>query len=363
MSYRNQTNHGPRDKRGPWFGYAVVPFCLAVIGFVLWMRAASCQKQEQQRLLHPVQPVSARAKVAPVFPSLDGAHKRGGDSPSREGAVVESEFWDVLAREVDPARKEESIGSWIAGMGGAEIRGVLDRLQWVEGELGIELRARLVRRWAGIDVKAANEWTMELPSGSHRQSAIEQIALAWAETEWAEGMAWARQLPDETERSEALLAIAGEVLRTEPVEAIRMAAELPPSPHRDQLLSRAAMEWASEDASSAAEWANQIEEDALHLQTLSGVALAWAEQDVPAAMKLALNNLPSGRVQADTLVGIAGRWVQKEPEAATAWVAELPEGDLKRDATESVTAIRALQEADVDRDPKAQPDEDIPSSL
>jgi hypothetical protein len=69
---------------------------------------------------------------------------------------------------------------------------------------------------------------------------------------------------------------------------------------------------------------------------LAGIATAWSEQDPIAAATMVLRELPSGRLQADTIVSIVQRWAQQSLDGATEWVNRFPNGDLRDAALECI---------------------------
>jgi hypothetical protein len=93
---------------------------------------------------------------------------------------------------------------------------------------------------------------------------------------------------------------------------------------------------------AAEQWTRGIGEVNLRAQVLADISLARTEQDIQAAVILAVSEIPPGRMQADVLVGIAGRWVQADAEAAAEWVMQFPAGDLRRDAIATVAAVWSL---------------------
>ena len=49
---------------------------------------------------------------------------------------------------------------------------------------------------------------------------------------------------------------------------------------------------------------------------------------------MVLQELPAGRLQADTIISIVQRWAQQSPADATDWVNQFPDGDLRDTALE-----------------------------
>jgi hypothetical protein len=98
------------------------------------------------------------------------------------------------------------------------------------------------------------------------------------------------------------------------------------------------MEWAVTEPVAAADWAGRISSLPLRATSLAGIAIVWSEQDPAAAAAMAVQELPAGRLQADTIVSIVQRWGRQAREDAAAWVDQFPEGDLRDAAMESLAA-------------------------
>ena len=176
-------------------------------------------------------------------------------------------------------------------------------------------------------------WAVALPSGGNRRFALEAAALAWGAGDPAAAAQWARSLPHEGERALALTCIAGEAVRSEPLLALELSRSLPEAA-RDEIVVRGAMEWAARDPDAAAEWARQIPGASLRARVIAGVAIVWSDRAPVSGASLAANELPAGRLQADSVVSIVQRWARQSPDAAAGWILGFPEGELRDAAME-----------------------------
>ncbi|HLP77897.1 MAG TPA: hypothetical protein VK327_13370, partial [Candidatus Paceibacterota bacterium] len=180
-----------------------------------------------------------------------------------------------------------------------------------------------------------------------RDSSLTGVAIEWANADLKPAAEWAQQLENPAERQTTLLTIANEAVRTEPMEALRLAVELPANDDRDEVIRHAATEWALQDGPGAVEWAKGIPDPALRNATLAAEVIAWSETEPEAAATFAVKTLPPGRLLEDTVVSIAQRWAQQQPQLAAAWVAQFPPGNLKAAAAENVAAMWAQQNPSV----------------
>jgi len=214
-------------------------------------------------------------------------------------------------------------------------------------ELSYDLGMRLVRLWAESDPRHVAEWSRQNLTGTARHEALLAATIAWAARDQTGGVEWIRKLPDAVERSAGLTAIAYELASTQPGAAINLARELPANSARDELLAHAVNQWAGSDPQGAVQWASQVPEAGTRERLLAAIATTWAASDPIAGATLAVKSLSPGRRQADAVVGIVQQWVQREPEAAAAWVVQFPEGMARDAALENVVKLW------VDRDPDA----------
>jgi hypothetical protein len=83
----------------------------------------------------------------------------------------------------------------------------------------------------------------------------------------------------------------------------------------------------------------------LRASVLAGESVAWAKQDPESAADLAVQELPAGRLQEDTVISIIQRWAQQAPEAAAAWVDQFPPGPLRTVAIDNLVSQWSQKDA------------------
>lgn len=203
-----------------------------------------------------------------------------------------------------------------------------------------ELMVALVRQWAESDAPSAARWAEGLPVGGVRQESLNGVAIVWANQDLDGAIQWATRQPEGDERNEVLRGGAYEAARSEPLLALDIAVELPTSPENNALIQHAAMQWASESPEEAARWAGEMPDEALRERLLSQIATVWSDKDPVAAAALTVSGIAPGRAQDDAVIGIVQRWVQIDPETATAWVESFPEGALHETAVENILKLR-----------------------
>lgn len=314
----------------------------------LWLAAIAMVTVGIAHLIRPDPPPQPTivVKAAPALPAVIRNQQRQEFVFSNPQADRFTTFAREVENESDQYKREEMIGSWLAGVKLDEIREVLEFLQSATPvELAQDLSQRLIRQWTSKSPEVAAAWVEELPL-EKQAVVVNDVAIVWANNQLTNAMTWAESLRDPAAKTQALQAIAGETVRSQPIVALQIAIDLPPNQQRDDLIRRGAMQWASEDAQSAAEWATQISKSELRDQTLGGIATVWSASDPVSAASFALKKLPRGRLLDDTIVSIVERWAQQQPEAAATWVDQFPQGSLRTAAMENLIAQWEQMDAD-----------------
>lgn len=216
---------------------------------------------------------------------------------------------------------------------------MLDQL-WSEESTGArhELASELLQKWAQEMPQAAADWLAAKPPGSLHEEASRSVAIIWANHNLNDAVAWVRRWPDD-QKDAGLIAVGYEAARTSPKDALWLASELTPTPARDGLIAHAVREWASQDPDAPVTWAEKMETSTLREQVFANTAITLSETDPAAAATLALQKLPPGGPQDDTVVSIVQRWAQTEPAEAAGWVAQFPEGRVRDAALENLVQI------------------------
>lgn len=209
-----------------------------------------------------------------------------------------------------------------------------------------ELQAGVLRRWTGGNPEEAAIWAAQQTGSVVRQEAIQQVALAWAETDLPKAVEWVAGLPSDAARSAVLGNLGYELARTAPVAALALVAALLPGLERDDLTVHAVSQWATLDALAATEWACAIPALALRERALASIVAAVADQNPEAAVILTTNAMWPGESQNQAAIAIIQRWTQQDPRSAAAWVQEFPSGDLQEAAIRNLVTVWSREGAE-----------------
>ena len=244
----------------------------------------------------------------------------------------------------DPEKRNKDMQAWADGI---SVSDILPALQFLQGQeqtdLTRALQIRLIRRWAQADVATAAAWVEGIPSGAVQQEALQNVAIIWANQNLTMATQWVLDLPDASEREDTIGVMAYEAARSSPLAALVLATNLPTGSQRDDIVRYATTQWAAQDPNAAAQWVGQMDASPLKDQMLADVATQMAESDPVAAAALAVQSVPTGKLQDDAVVGIVERWTQQNPTQAANWVAQFPSGNLQQDALANLISLWTAQ--------------------
>lgn len=261
----------------------------------------------QKRTRRPVGDPSASQVIENALAGLEAAE----DDASAE----------VLAKTAATWPKDELPGAVDALFSKAEERPAAE-----------ELGDALLRRWASLAPAEAAAWAESLPHGKARKNAIQQVALAWAESDFDEAWNWASALAGEASGDSAILSLVYELSRSDPQGAFEKSGVLPEGEGRSRLVEHAVANWASIAPQAALERVREIADPALRNSALGSLAISWAQADPHSAATLVADTMEPGPAQDRAVAAIVQRWAQQDPDAAAAWVETFPDGPQKDNA-------------------------------
>lgn len=146
------------------------------------------------------------------------------------------------------------------------------------------MELQVLRRWAELEPQRAADWAVQNAEGSARRELIEQVALAWADKDLFSAIKWARQLAGGEDKNEALKSVVGEAVRFKPGLAVELAV-------REQIPIDNLPEFL---AYASAQWAATEPDDASE----------WAQQ------------LPEGPTREQVLSRVAMSMADRDPVSA-----------------------------------------------
>jgi hypothetical protein len=150
-------------------------------------------------------------------------------------------------------------------------------------------------------------------------------------------LANASDIDSPAERDRAVSAVAWDALELDPELAREAMDKLTPDgPERISLLQHVAMRMAEENPDAALEWAAALGTESEKAAAFGRIALVLADTDPERAANLLSESGIEGRTFDVAVVQVLGRWAEKSPADAAAWVAMFPPGNSREAGIKSV---------------------------
>ncbi len=104
-------------------------------------------------------------------------------------------------------------------------------------------------------------------------------------------------------------------------------------------LNDLAQQWAQQDFSSALAWALARVQSGQRDGLIARLAFVESQTDPAAAAQLAVEQIPVGPTQDETVMSVVHQWALRDPASASAWVDQFPAGPLRDRALLELSGI------------------------
>lgn len=180
------------------------------------------------------------------------------------------------------------------------------------GESRRDYKQQVVQMWAATDPPAALKAALTMEEGNSRLGAISSAVAAWSRSDFDDALRYAISMEDSTLRSDVFRAMSSGT-----------------TGNRQQLLDAMIEHMPVGDNFQNA---------------VSSVFSSWARED-PAAAAVAVSQLPPGRALSRATEQIAAEWARAgNHEQVLAWAQQLPEGEARTNALESLFSQLSTQD-------------------
>jgi hypothetical protein len=174
---------------------------------------------------------------------------------------------------------------------------------------------------------------------SVRPQILNTVARGWLERNHRYALAWAQGLSDANEREAVLVEIFARIADTNPADAVRLRQELEGGGNADAELANLAQRWAQRDLSAVLGWTDSLVSGEQRDQLHARVAFIQSQHNPAQAAQLVLDRIPPGNAQAEALISVVHQWGRLDPDAAFAWVTQIPESALRERARQELAAV------------------------
>ena len=243
----------------------------------------------------------------------------------------------------------------------------------------------LLIQWTEKDVAGATAWVKQLPPGSERNAAAEQLLRTRYQSDPAGTVdSLQRDFPDlPPDRVAAILShtvvmstgagpvsafLSGEQLlglltalpsdearrrfldsslrqlaSVSPAAAADLLAALPTEHRSESAVRDVASTWADSEPAAAAAWAMALSDITARRDACDSVLECWSRADPDAAFRWACGST-NEQLRTEAIYRIAGNWSVIDPAGAAEWAAHISDAKLRQSATEAVADIWFLND-------------------
>jgi len=149
----------------------------------------------------------------------------------------------------------------------------------------------------------------------------------------------ALQIADPNERNAALSRVCYQWAEFDPRGAIEhaLAWNLEEAPG---LFENLALQWASADLPAARAWTETQPPSEFRSELVMRIGFALAQNDPEAAAHYVVRETTPGPSQTEAAIAVLHQWLQKDPDAASAWANGFPAGALRERALQEVAGLK-----------------------
>lgn len=191
--------------------------------------------------------------------------------------------------QVDPRIRHLDDIALVDGWARHDLPGVTRHVLSLTDQLGNERMMEIV---AGEQVRQnpaeAGTWALELPEGTLRKTAIEEVAARWAWADPSSALDWVGKLSGDDVMPGTMSLVMGTWARADPASAGDYLNKLSEGLVKDHAIKSYSATAAVENPAAGAEWAASISDSALREATLVPMLRIWLDRD----RESALNWLP-----------------------------------------------------------------------
>jgi hypothetical protein len=201
-------------------------------------------------------------------------------------------------------------------------------------ELDTPFGFEAIRHWMNADPVQASDWFAARPNTTQDQTAA--VAEGWAANS-AGLQNYAAQLPDTAWKQSFLQEAGSQMSVRDPAEAVKLAQQMTPGNDQTSLLQSIACNWVTSDPNAALDWIASVKDPSLQEQLVASAAQSYALTDPALAIAWLATMAKSDAVVEDATLNIIQTWVTKDPAGAANLASQLPDGDTKLAAIDSIS--------------------------
>lgn len=306
-----------------------------IFGLLCWLLLHSRQHAAPMRMMPPALALEKPVGVQTKTPTVTPANIVSVEAPT-EVVLAKLRAWDDDDRPELREQRIEELAALLEGTNAWEIIGNVPA-----NLMGYVFAVPSVRERLLADPATALDW---MSQHSNVQSQLQTFLHDWSQSDKTVMQLTINDLPGGPWKEQVITAAANEALTTDPASAVALAKQMAVAPEQNPWLDMAMTEWAKQDPYAAAQSANQAGDVSLQQQLFKDVTVGLASSNPQQAADFAVEFITDAKTLNDSLGQITWAWALQDPTAASAWLAQLPEGDAQQGALQNLMQVWGIHD-------------------
>jgi hypothetical protein len=252
---------------------------------------------------------------------------QGDSSPTSEAKEKSRDFaarLNALANTISPHKRTRAIAGIADELDASDIREALGALETRSVRDAMKIRLQLLWRWAELEPEAALQYAEALPHGYEAPDAITAVIRSWAAVDAKAAEEGVARMPENSAKEIARHGLLDALAESDPRRAFA-------NRRRSSYINGLFKNWAQNDPTEAAAQAAQLPAGWNRSQALGEVAQQWAETDRDAALAWAQSwqpaNPPGVTIECrdpGPLAAVLQTWMNEDGDTALQWLKSFP---------------------------------------
>ncbi len=274
--------------------------------------------------------VARRAESAALVATVPGEIK--------VTTAIRSDPLEIISRDPLRSRRLVALNRYCAGLDAVAARRAVESMPGDSSQKSLELRERLMSRWAELEPVAAAAFALGVKDANNRSTALQHVLKVWVAQDADAAKQFVAGLKDKDVLDGTLFSFTTDLAERDFVDALRFADAVPAS-HKQNVVWAAFRAAGQANPNAAIARAMAMPAGKLRESAIESAASVWLQQNPQAAMAWVMQRpdtpITFGRTLLQTAVQ---RWSFSEPAAAARFVQGLPAGKQREDFISNVAS-------------------------
>jgi hypothetical protein len=190
-----------------------------------------------------------------------------------------------------------------------------------------------------LDAASAGRLAQTWELAGQRAWLLRQVAERWSAADCAGAITWVATIQNSQDQQAAAGALVAQIAQLDPAGALT-AAQLFQAGLDDGSQEHIAQMWTEANPKEAVDWIVNRPPSLQRDRLLTRIAHVRAESNPVEAVTLISNFLPAGGARDEAITSVSRQWAERDPNAATLWIQQLPAGPLRTNCLAAIAAAR-----------------------